>query len=507
MSDRRIRRIAIVGGGTAGWMVAASLAHFLKGLSPEICLIESEQIGTVGVGEATIPPIMNFIRSLGIDEDELIRDIKGTFKLGIEFRDWTRLGHSYMHPFGNTGYEVENVPFFGYWLRAFKAGRASRMEDYSLMAMAARQGKFMRPSQKPTSPLHGIIYALHFDASLFALFLRRYAEARGVRRIEGIVSQVNQDAQTGFIEGFQLERGETIDADLFIDCSGFRGLLIEGALKTGYDDWTHWLPCDRAVAVPSLDDGSHPSHTIATAREAGWQWQIPLQHRTGNGYVYCSAFLTQEEATDALLRRLPGTPVKAPMHLKFTTGRRRKAWNRNCIALGLASGFLEPLESTSIHLVHRGIGLLLSLFPDRDFAAANTARYNEMMAKEYERIRDFLLLHYTATERDDTPFWTHCRGLPIPDSLRERIDVFQAYGRIAQENAELFPVQSWQFVMMGQGFMPHAYDPMADGLDLARADTLLEELRTVVGNCAGYMPSHSAFLDGLYASRPSGGRQ
>ncbi len=505
MSDRRIQRIAIVGGGTAGWMVAASLAHFLKNLSPQIRLVESEQIGTVGVGEATIPPIMNFIRSLGIDEDELIRESRGTFKLGIEFRDWTRLGHSYMHPFGNTGYDVEGVPFFGYWLRAFKAGRASRMEDYSLMATAAQQGKFMRPSQKPTSPLHGIVYALHFDASLFAAYLRRYAEARGVQRTEGIVGKVNLDPQTGFIQGLELESGELIEADLFIDCSGFRGRLIEGALQTGYDDWTAWLPCDRAVAVPSLDDGARPSHTIATAREAGWQWQIPLQHRTGNGYVYCSAFASEDQATEALLSRLPGAPIKAPMPLKFMTGRRRKTWNKNCVAMGLASGFLEPLESTSIHLVHRGIGLLLELFPDRDFAGANTDRYNRVMAQEYERIRDFLLLHYTCTEREDTPFWAYCRNLPIPESLRERLEVFKAYGRIIQENAELFPVQSWQFVMMGQGLMPGGYDPMADGIAPAKADLLLNELRTVVGNCAAYMPSHSTFLEGLYAPRPGGG--
>jgi tryptophan halogenase len=373
------------------------------------------------------------------------------------------------------------------------------MEAYSLMAAAIAQGKFMRPSGGRTSPLAGITYALHFDATLFAACLRRYAEGRGVSRREGKVCRVDLDAETGHIARLALESGETVAADFYIDCSGFRGLLIEDALKTGYDDWSRWLPCDRAVAVPSEDGGELPPHTIATAREAGWQWRIPLRHRTGNGYVYCSGFLSADKAEEALLGRLPGAPLKTPLHLTFTTGRRRQAWNRNCLALGLASGFLEPLESTSIHLVHRGIGLLLSLFPDHDFEPADIALYNRTMAAEYERIRDFLMLHYVSTERDDTPFWRFCRKLPIPESLRERLDLFKGYGRVVNEGNELFPVQSWQYVMTGQGISPRGYDPMADKIDASHADRLLEELRTVVDRCADHMPAHRAFIDHLYS--------
>ncbi len=507
VTDRRIRSIAIVGGGTAGWMAAAALGHFLKPLGTTIRLIESEEIGTVGVGEATIPPIMHFIRSLGIDEDEIVRASQGTFKLGIEFRDWTRLGHSYIHPFGQTGYEADGVPFFAWWLRARQQGRAGRLEDYSLMATALAQGKFMRPSQGRTSPLQGITYALHFDAALFAACLRRHAEARGVTRTEGKVERVTLDPESGFIDRLVLAGGETVAADLYVDCSGFRGLLIEGALRTGYDDWTSWLPCNRAVAVPSEDDGALPPHTLATAREAGWQWRIPLRHRTGNGYVYCSDFLSDDEAAAALLGRLPGAPLKEPLRLRFTTGRRRKAWNRNCVALGLASGFLEPLESTGIHLVHRGLALLLNQFPDRAFEPADIEHYNRIMAGEYERIRDFLMLHYILTERDDTPFWRFCRGLPVPDALRERLDLFRGYGRVTPEGNELFPVQSWQYVMTGQGVTPRGYDPRADKIDPAHADRLLGELRGVIGRCAAYMPPHKAFIDDLYAASqaPGGG--
>ncbi len=501
--DRRIRKIAIVGGGTAGWMAAATLGHFLRPLGTAIELIESEDIGTVGVGEATIPPILNLIRSLGMDEDEVIRASQATFKLGIEFRDWTRLGHSYVHPFGQTGYDVEGVPFFAWWLRARQAGHAWRLEDYSLMATALARGKFMRPSGERTSPLHGITYALHFDAALFAAHLRRFAEAKGVNRREGKVSRVEVEAGTGAIDRLIMENGEAVAADLYIDCSGFRGLLIEGALKTGYDDWSHWLPCDRAVAVPSQDKGELSPHTLATACEAGWQWQIPLRHRTGNGYVYCSGFLSADEAEKALMGRLPGAALKPPLHLTFTTGRRRQAWNRNCVALGLASGFLEPLESTSIHLVHRGLALLLTLFPDQGFEPADIARYNSVMAAEYERIRDFLVLHYTATERDDTPFWRHCRTLPVPDSLRARLDLFRGYGRIVNDHNELFPVQSWQYVLTGQGVVPRGHDPMAERIDAAHATRLLEELRTVVGRCADHMPSHKAFIDHLYTTGPT----
>jgi len=489
-----IRSIAIVGGGTAGWMAAASLSHFLSRHGCVLHLIESEQIGTVGVGEATIPPIMNFIHALGIDENEIIRETNATFKLGIEFRDWTRIGDSYMHPFGDTGLDLDGVPFPAYWLRMRQAGTAAPLHDYSLQVQAARRGRFMRPIRAPNTPFEKITYALHFDAAAFGRYLRRYAEARGVRRTEGKVGKVELNPETGFIEALQIEGGGRIEADLYIDCSGFRGLLIEEALKTGYEDWTSWLPCDRALAIPCARAGEPPSHTIATAREAGWQWRIPLQHRTGNGYVYASGFIDEEAALERLLGSLEGKPLADANRLRFTTGRRRKSWNRNCVALGLSSGFLEPLESTSIHLVQRGIALLLAYFPDRRFEPADIERYNKTLAFEYERIRDFLVLHYTTNQRDDTEFWRHCRTIPHPDSLKERIALFEGYGRILREDNELFPVQSWLYVLLGQKFFPRGYEPVADRLDPAYAQSGLDNIREVIAEAAEAMPLHADFI-------------
>jgi len=492
--DKRIRSIAIVGGGTAGWMAAASFARFLKGLNCRIQLIESEQIGTVGVGEATIPPIMDFIRALGIDENDIIRKTKATFKLAIRFQDWVRPGHSYYHPFGTTGYDMEGVPFAAQWLKLHGEGRAAPLAEYSLQAMAAEQAKFMRPVKAPNSPLEKIVYALHFDASLFARYLRGYAEARGVVRTEGRVRDVALRGEDGFIEAITLESGERIAADLFIDCSGFRGLLIEEALKTGYEDWSHWLPCDRALAVPCERSGPLSSYTLAAAREAGWQWRIPLQHRVGNGYVYCSGFIDDDKAHQTLFANLEGKTLAEPNKLRFTTGRRRKFWNKNCVALGLASGFLEPLESTSIHLIQRGIAQLLQLFPNRDFEPADTERYNRIFAFEYERVRDFLLLHYTTNERDDTPFWRHCRQIGRPDSLKEKLALFRGYGRIVREDNELFPVQSWLYIFTGQNIVPRGYDPMADTLDVAKVKASLDDIHAVIARCADAMPAHEAFI-------------
>ncbi|HEY4077844.1 MAG TPA: tryptophan halogenase family protein [Rhizomicrobium sp.] len=494
MQDSRIRSIVIVGGGTAGWMAAASLAHFLENLGCSIRLVESEQIGTVGVGEATIPPIMDFIRLLGIDENDLIRETRATFKLGIGFRDWARPGHFYFHPFGPTGFGMGPISFPAYWLKMFLAGNASRLEDYSIQSMAAEMGRFMRPVHAPNTPLNKITYALHFDASLFARYLRRYAEARGVMRTEGKVRKVKLRSEDGFIESVSLENGETLAADLFIDCSGFRGLLIEDTLKTGYEDWTRWLPCDRALAVPSERSGPPPSYTLATAREAGWQWRIPLQHRTGNGHVYCSGFTSDEDARNTLLTNLDGKPLAEPLPLRFTTGRRKKAWSRNCVALGLASGFLEPLESTSIHLIQRGIAMLLKFFPDRNFEQADIDRYNKIFEFEFGRVRDFLLLHYTQTEREGA-FWDHCRNIPLTDSLQEKVDLFRSHGRILREDTELFPVQSWLYIMIGQNVRPRGYEPMVDTLDPAKVMANLEDIRKVVRECAAAMPLHQEFID------------
>jgi tryptophan 7-halogenase len=496
-----IRSIVIVGGGTAGWMCAAGLAKRLRNLDCHIRLIESAEIGTIGVGEATIPPIISFISVLGIDENEIIRKTQATFKLGIEFKDWTRPGHSYIHPFGPTGLPREDVDFSAYWLRGRESGYAAPLEEYSLQAVAARQAKFMRPIALEKSPLETITYALHLDATLLAGYLRGYAEARGVIRTEGKLKSVELRAQDGFIAALSLESGERIAADLYIDCTGFRGLLIEGALKAGYEDWTNWLPCDRAVAVPCERTGPLSSHTLASAREVGWQWRIPLQHRVGNGYVYSSAHLEDGKAAELLMANLEGRALRDPLQLRFTTGRRRLCWSKNCVAIGLAAGFLEPLESTGIHLIHRGIALLLNYFPDRSFGQADIDRYNRQIAFEYERIRDFLIVHYNKTERAGE-FWRHCRSMELPQSLQERLELFRSYGRIVVDQDELFTVQSWLYLLIGQEVQPRGYDPLAERLAPGAAQKALDEIRGVTARCAATMPAHQDFIAQHCAAAP-----
>jgi tryptophan 7-halogenase len=494
VSAHPIRSIAIVGGGTAGWMTAVSLAKFFKATNLRIRLIESEQIGTVGVGEATIPPIMHFIRAAGIDENDLIRKTQSTFKLGIEFKDWTRIGHTYMHPFGTTGFDLGPVAFSAYWLKAFREGKARRLEEHSLEASAAYAGKFMRPVPAANSPLERITYALHFDASLFARYLRGIAVAAGAVRTEGKVQSVALNPENGFIRSLTLEGGEVVEADLFVDCSGFRGLLIEGALQTGYENWNHWLPCDRAAAVPCERTAALSSYTRVHAKTAGWQWRIPLQHRVGNGYVYSSQFISDASAQDELLASLEGKALAAPLKLPFTTGRRKRFWNKNCVAVGLSAGFLEPLESTSIHFIQRGIALLLSNFPDRHFNAVDIDRYNKTVAAEYERVRDFLVLHYSTSERDDSELWRYCRGIDKPDSLKERIELFRSFGRLLREDNELFPMQSWLYVFVGQNIMPGSDDPLASTLDPRQIVDNLDNIRGVIRQCAEVMPKHEDFI-------------
>jgi tryptophan halogenase len=487
-----VRSVAIIGGGTAGWLVAATLAHSLKDLGCGIRLVESAEIGTIGVGEATIPPIINHLASLGIDENDLVRKTQATFKLGIEFIDWTRPGHSFIHPFGPVGFH-KNAHFTAYWHKCREAGIAGPVEGLSISAVAARQARFMRPANLPNSPLQHITYALHLDASLLAAYLRGYAEARGVRRTEGKVREVTLRPQDGFIASVMLESGERIEAELYIDCTGFRGLLIEGALRTGYEDWTRWLPCDRAMAVACERTGPLSSHTIARAREVGWQWRIPLQHRVGNGYVYCSQLTRDEQARDILLSSLEGPALREPLALRFTTGRRRLFWNRNCVAIGLSAGFLEPLESTGIHMIQRGAILLARLFPDRRMRQADVDYYNRRLAFEYERVRDFLVLHYSQTQRQGE-FWRGCRAMELPESLRERLELYRSYGRIIRDEAELFTEQSWFFVLTGQDVLPEGYDPMADDVSAADMQQVFERIREVVARCAATMPSHQDFI-------------
>jgi tryptophan halogenase len=496
-SDNRIKDIVVVGGGSAGWMAAAALATYL-GRGASIRLIESEEIGIVGVGEASVPHMKIFnTNMLGIKEADFVTHTQGTFKLGIQFKDWGRIGDSYLHGFGTIGRSRGPLPFHQFWLKLFQAGRAPDISAYALPTVAAPLNKFMvAPANAPAgSPLADIAYAYHFDAGLYARYLRDLSERRGVKRTEGKIVGVNQRAEDGFIESVTMESGERIEGELFIDCSGFRGLLIEQTLKTGYVDWTHWLPCDRAMAVPCESADPLTPYTRATARAAGWQWRIPLQHRTGNGYVYSSQYLSDDEAATTLLKNLDGKALADPRPLRFTTGMRKKFWNKNVIALGLASGFMEPLESTSIYLVQSGIGRLLSLFPDRNFDPLLSDRFNRESAFEYERTRDFLILHYNATERDDTPFWNYCRTMSIPDTLREAIDLFRLDGRYFRNGEDFFALPSWVQVMLGQRIMPRGYHPIVDEMPEKELVEYVDGVRKMMANCVDAMPTHQAFID------------
>jgi tryptophan 7-halogenase len=489
----RIRDIAIVGGGTAGWMAAAILARRLTAGSGAIRLIESPEIGIIGVGEATIPPIRLFNKALGIDEDEFLRKTQGTVKLGIEFQDWMKPGHAYFHPFGVYGTNPEQVSLHQDWLRLRKHGDAAGFEGFSLNTMAAGLGRIPDGGENdPLSPVFA--YAFHFDASLYAEYLRGYALGRGVTRIERKIVDVELRGEDGFIRALHLDDGQRVEADLFIDCSGFRGLLIEQALKTGYEDWTHWLPCDRAVAVPCQSTGALTPFTRSTAREAGWQWRIPLQHRIGNGYVYCSRFISDDEARLTLMANLDGAALAEPRVLRFATGRRKKFWNKNCIALGLASGFLEPLESTSIHLIQSGITQLAAIFPDRTFDSHDADEYNRLQIDEIEKVRDFIILHYKATTREDSELWKYCANMDVPASLTYRMDLFRSSGRVAFESQELFVEPNWLSVFIGQGIWPRRYDPLADILPLDAVKAQMSRLRNLIHQTAEAMPAHAQFI-------------
>ena len=489
-----LRQIVIAGGGSAGWMAAAALAQGLRGTGIAIRLVESEEIGTVGVGEATIPPIQGFNRILGIDEVDFVKATQGTFKLGIEFVDWWRKGERYFHPFGRYGDDFGMVPFHQQWLAARAAGDMTPLAAYSLSDVAAARGRFAPANASAGSVFATFGYAYHFDAGLYAAYLRRFAEARGVVRHEGKIGDVALDPQTGFVTHLTLQDGRRIEGDLFLDCTGFRGLLIGEALGTRYLDWRRWLPCDRAIAVPTERIAPPTPYTRSTARDAGWQWRIPLQHRTGNGHIYSSDFMDDDAAEAVLLANLDARPVGDPRRLRFTTGRREQAWARNVVSIGLSSGFLEPLESTSLHLIQSAITNLLAWFPDRGFDPAIRDEYNRRMAREFDVVRDFLVLHYTATERDDTPFWRHCRAIEVPETLAEKIAMFARTGRLLERDGDIFHDASWLAVMTGQGVLPHGRDLLADGVPAKERSAVLAAMRKVIGQAADAMPSHADTL-------------
>ncbi len=490
--QRQIRQVLIVGGGTAGWMTAAALANALQ-TGCQITVIESDQIGTVGVGEATIPPIRVFNQSLGIDENDFVRETQGSFKLGIQFVNWGELNHRYFHPFGTYGRQFDVVSIQHYWHKARMEGHAGALDDYCMAWAAASAGRFAPPVPDTRNVLSTYEYAYHFDASLYARYLRRYSEQRGVKRIEGKIDSVQLHPDTGFVDAVVMDNGETIGADLFVDCSGFRGLLIEGALETGYVDWSHWLPCDRAWAVPS-ERGEFTPYTRSTAHDAGWQWRIPLQHRTGNGHVFSSNFTTEERARDQLMENLGAEPLAEPRMLRFLTGRRKLFWNKNVVAIGLSSGFLEPLESTSIHLIQAGISKLLALFPDRDFDQLVIDEYNRIAINEIERIRDFIILHYRLTTRDDSELWRYCGSMDIPDSLQEKIEHFRHFGRLITREADLFGHASWLAVHIGQKNFPERVDPLVAYRTVESAEWL-QKLRTAMAAAAQQLPTHQQYID------------
>lgn len=494
MPSKNIKTIVIVGGGTAGWMSAAALAKVLGRNDIQITLIESEEIGTVGVGEATIPQLQRFNMLLGLDDNDFVRKTQATFKLGIQFVNWRDVGNSYVHAFGNVGQDVDAIPFYQYWLKLHGKSNNADIGEYCLNTTAALRGKFMRPIATSNSPLSSIPYAYHFDAGLYAKFLREYSENLGVNRIQNKIVDVQLKSDSGFIDSVVLHNGEKINGDLFIDCSGFQGLLIEQALKTGYDDWSHWLPCDRAWAVPCESSGAPTPYTRSTAHNAGWQWRIPLQHRIGNGHVYCSKFISDDEARSILLNNLDGKPLAEPRMLKFLTGRRKKFWNKNCIAIGLASGFMEPLESTSIHLIQSSLAKLVSLFPNLDFDDANINEYNMQTHIEFEKIRDFLIAHYHITDRNDSPFWRYCRNMDIPDSLQHKIDLFKQTGKIFRDGYEMFSETSWFEVMFGQGLRPENYHPLADLVVENKLTERLDRVRNAIRSSVDLMPAHEDFI-------------
>jgi len=496
MSERPVSSILIVGGGTAGWMAAAAFARAFRALpapqQPTITLVESEAIGTVGVGEATIPPIRQFNQSIGLDEADFMAATGATLKLGIAFENWSARESRYFHGFGDHGPAVNGQAYRQHLFRLKSAGRLDSLDPWAVPAVMAAQGRFAPPETDPRSILSAYSYAYHFDAGLFAKRLSTLAQSAGVTRIEGRILSV--DAEADRVRSISLEDGRTLSADLFIDCSGFRGLLIEGALQAGYEDWSRWLPCDRAIAMPTPSVRAPDLFTTAKALTGGWRWHIPLQHRVGNGYVYSSAFIDDDDALKELLQELDAPPAADPNRLRFVTGRRRSAWKGNVVALGLASGFLEPLESTSINLIQTGIGRLLELFPDRDFDPVLITEYNRRTEQEWVGVRDFIIAHYHLAGRTDGELWRQCRETPPPDSLAARLELFLARGEIEPSTYDSFREASWTSVLTGLGVWPRKVAPQVAGLDLEQVAQQADRVSALIARAVGTLPDSSEFL-------------
>jgi tryptophan halogenase len=485
---KTITKVVIAGGGTAGWMAAASLSKLI-GKNLDISLIESDEIPTVGVGEATIPSLLILHQLLQIKEQEFVAAVHGTFKLGISFENWRDINENYIHSFGFTGKDCWAAGFQHFWLKGRQEGISQDFGQYCAELVAAKHNKFA------VLPNLALNYAYHIDAGLYAGFLRRIADEHGVKRIEGKIVEVGTNEQTGYIEHVKLNSGQVIEGDLFIDCTGFRGLLIEQTLHTGYDDWSHWLPCDSAVAVQTKSVGLPIPYTRAIARDAGWQWRIPLQSRVGNGLVFCSRYLSDDEAIQTILDNVEGETITEPRVIKFRTGQRRKHWNKNCVAMGLASGFIEPLESTSIHLIQRAITRLMQMFPYAGIREPEVNEFNTQMDFEIQNIRDFIVLHYHVTKREDTRFWRHCKNMNIPETLQHRIDLFKQTGRVFKVPNELFGENSWIQVMLGQGLMPEQYHPIVDEMTDAELRQFLHGAETSVKKLVSKLPQHQEFIN------------
>jgi len=489
-----LRRFVIVGGGAAGWMTAAALSRLLRPENVSLTLVESDEIGIIGVGEATIPDMLQFNLFLGIAEAELMRATQATFKLGIEFVDWWSKGARYFHPFGFHGVDIDGVDFHQYWLHCRAHGHPYAIGDYCLTEIVANRGKFAFPDLRVAgAPASYLRYAYHFDAALYAAFLRRYAEARGVKRIEGKVCEVPRHPETGNITGVRLASGQSVDGEFFFDCTGFRSLLLDQTLSVPWVDWRHWLPCDGALAVACRREGPPPPFTRSTARTAGWQWRIPTQQRTGNGHIYCSEFMSEDEATATLIENLDGEILGTPRLIRFTTGHRAKFWERNCVAIGLAAGFLEPLESTSLYLIRQGISRFIALLPDAAQPPILRDEYNRWMQRDFEQVRDLLVAHYFLNVRGE-PFWQYCRHMSIPETLTRRLALFSERGRFLRGEGELFPAASWVAVLLGQNLIPRAIDPAIADFPAATFEPKLEKLRLAMNAYADGLPAHAEVL-------------